>query len=116
MPPGTSTGPAVTAYASSFRRMSNKWCPTRRRCQNPAPVEVKRMTDDAVARESANGYEYDIFISYRSKDGRATAQWLSQQLRSYRAPKGFSAKLQALRVYRDVEEERVTTDIWETRI
>ena len=45
-----------------------------------------------------------------------TAEWLSRRLRAYRPPRGFARTLAPLRVYRDVERERVTPAIWEERI
>lgn len=61
-------------------------------------------------------FDYDVFISYRSIDGRRAAEWLSQGLRSYRVPGGFQRPVARLRVYRDVELELVTPAIWEQRI
>ena len=61
-------------------------------------------------------FEYNIFISYRRGDGLQIAEWLSRRLRAYRPPRGFPRTLTPLRVYRDVERERVTPAIWEERI
>jgi WD40 repeat protein len=61
-------------------------------------------------------FDYDVFISYRSVDGRRVAEWLSKGLRNYRAPKAFSKTIPAIRVYRDTELERVTPAIWQERI
>ncbi len=65
---------------------------------------------------SRQDFEYDIFISYRRGDGLQIAEWLSRRLRAYRPPRGFPRTLAPLRVYRDVERERVTPAIWEERI
>jgi WD40 repeat protein len=65
---------------------------------------------------SRQDFEYDIFISYRRGDGLQIAEWLSRRLRAYRPPRGFPRPLSPLRVYRDVERERVTPAIWEERI
>ena len=65
---------------------------------------------------SRQDFEYDIFISYRRGDGLRIAEWLSRRLRAYRPPRGFPRTLSPLRVYRDVERERVTPAIWEERI
>jgi hypothetical protein len=61
-------------------------------------------------------FEYDIFISYRWKDGRHAAKLLSRKLRAYRPPRGFPRSIKPIRVYRDVELERVTPNIWEERV
>jgi TIR domain len=61
-------------------------------------------------------FDYDIFISYRWKDGRHAARWLSRVLRTYSPPRGFSGSIEPIRIYRDVELERATPDIWEERV
>ena len=60
-------------------------------------------------------FEYDVFISYRRGDGLRIADWLSRRLRHYRPPRGFH-RLAPLRIYRDLERERVTPAIWSERI
>ncbi len=61
-------------------------------------------------------FDYDVFISYRSVDGRNVAEWLSKGLRNYRGPSSFAQTIPRIRIYRDTELERVTPAIWQERI
>src|SRR5262245_19316405 len=83
----------------------------------PPAVEPESVAEPATSwygkREQ---FEYDVFISYRSIDGRIAANWLSSGLRNYRAPRGFHRQVPRVRVYRDTELERVTPAIWTERI
>lgn len=73
-------------------------------------------TDTAVQSDGREQYTYDAFISYRTRDGRRVATWLSRQLRRYRPPRGFPRSVPSLRIYRDSERQRVISRLWDERI
>lgn len=76
--------------------------------------EVDRM--DPVALRSAN-FKYELFISYRRKDGLPFANWVREKLVTYRLPRllGERSKVR-LRVYQDTAYERATEDFWENTV
>ena len=71
---------------------------------------------DFLASHSANS-KYDLFISYRRKDGLAFANWLRDKLVTYRLPRAFGERSKTrLRVYQDTAYERATEDFWENTV
>ena len=64
-----------------------------------------------------SNFTYDLFVSYRRKDGLPFARWLRQKLLSYRLPQvlGERSKLK-LRVYQDTAYERATEDFWSNSV
>jgi hypothetical protein len=86
---------------------------------NPRPSEDS-TEQIAESSERAFGqredFDYDVFISYRSVDGRNMAEWLSKGLRTYRAPSSFPQTIPRIRIYRDTELERVTPAIWQEQL
>ena len=82
---------------------------------NQAPEPPPRVALPATWSGRREDFEYDVFISYRRGDGSRIADWLSRRLRHYRPPRGFHP-LAPLRIYRDLERERVTPAIWSERI
>src|ERR1700678_1667058 len=72
------------------------------------PNTTPRLGAPDSARGRREDFPYDIFISYRWRDGREIANWLSRRLRAYRAPRGFLRVINPLRIYLDIERERVT--------
>ena len=86
---------------------------------NPFTIEQPRArSSHSVQRWSGRreDFDYDVFISYRRRDGIRMAEWLSRRLRRCRAPKDFGRTVDPLRIYRDLERERATPAIWEERI
>lgn len=61
-------------------------------------------------------FDHDVFISYRHADGRDYASFLWTRLRRVHIPKAFRESVAPPRVFRDVEQERVTPDLWDDRI
>jgi WD40 repeat protein len=62
-------------------------------------------------------FEYDLFISYRRKDGQPFARWLRDNLIRYHLPRSFEERSKVrLRVYKDTEYERATDDFWQNTI
>jgi WD40 repeat protein len=86
--------------------------------QQESGIASARQARDrqATKPDERTQYDYDAFISYRTKDGRRITTWLSRQLRRYRPPRGFPRPLHSLRIYRDSERHRVTSRIWDSRI
>jgi len=61
--------------------------------------------------------DYDLFISYRRKDGRMIASWLRDRLVRYSLPRSFGVRSsKKLRVYLDTAYERATQDFWDDTI
>jgi WD40 repeat protein len=58
-------------------------------------------------------YAYDLFVSYRRKDGLPYARWVRQRLLNYRLPPSFGDRSRRrLRVFQDTTYERATADFW----
>ena len=67
--------------------------------------------------EDRSSFVYDLFISYRRKDGTAFANWMRRRLISYRLPRAFPQYREArIRVFQDVAYERATEDFWRNSI
>jgi WD40 repeat protein len=67
---------------------------------------------DQVASHRA-AFKYDLFISYRRKDGLPFANWVREKLVTYRLPRAFGDRSKVrLRVYQDTAYERATEDFW----
>jgi WD40 repeat protein len=75
-------------------------------------------TDGDLAADVGPGkFEYDLFVSYRRKDGRPFADWLRRQLLNYRLPRSFGERRKTrLRIYQDIAYERATEDFWSSTI
>jgi hypothetical protein len=62
-------------------------------------------------------FKYDLFISYRRKDGLPFANWVREKLVTYRLPRAFGDRSKArLRVYQDTAYERATEDFWKNTV
>src|SRR5207245_1719579 len=60
-----------------------------------------------------NASAYDLFISYRRKDGLPFANWLRRRLVTYRLPGTFRERgARRLQVYQDTSYERASEDFW----
>jgi hypothetical protein len=71
----------------------------------------------AKPEENTPTYQYDLFISYRRKDGRLFADWLRRQLLGFRLPDALAQlRDRPLRIYQDTAYERATEDFWQHSI
>ena len=71
---------------------------------------------DHIASDRAD-FKYDLFISYRRKDGLPFANWVREKLVTYRLPRAFGDRSKVrLRVYQDTAYERATEDFWKNTV
>jgi WD40 repeat protein len=61
-------------------------------------------------------FVYDLFISYRRKDGATYANWLRRRLTTYRLPRALKQPDAHIRVFQDIAYERATEDFWRNSI
>jgi len=72
------------------------------------------MTETRVEQSD---FKYDVFISYRRKDGGLFANWIRQRLVAYRLPSAFGERSRRrLQVYQDTTYEQATEDFWNNTI
>ena len=75
--------------------------------------EGKKESMFPQSNEIAEHFEWDVFISYRRSDGTKVAQWIRNQLLSYKLPKPLRKEQQKkLEPYIDTAYERATEDFF----
>src|SRR5262245_16124347 len=70
---------------------------------------------ERVMADTTSGY--DLFISYRRKDGLPFANWLRRRLVTYRLPGRYRHRAaRPLQVYQDTTYGRANEDFWTSNV